>query len=58
MNLIKSIAAAAPAVLRDVAGLGGAAMAAYGASQVYEPLGFIVGGAMLMFGAYRLRAIS
>lgn len=39
-----------PAV-RDVAGLSGAAMIAYGAWMIYEPAGFIIGGLMMVAAA-------
>ncbi len=36
--------AIAPSVLRDVAGLAGGAMIAWGAHMVYAPAGWIIGG--------------
>lgn len=38
-------------LLRDLAGLAGAGLAAYGAWLIYEPAGFITGGALLIAGA-------
>lgn len=38
-------------LVRDAAGLAGAGLIAYGASLVYEPAGYIVGGMMLLVGA-------
>jgi hypothetical protein len=40
-----------PAILTDLAGLVGVGLAAYGAWLIYEPAGFIVGGALLIAGA-------
>ncbi len=45
-------AAAAPAVLRDAAGLAGAGMVAHGAAEIYAPAGWIVGGIMLLAAAW------
>jgi hypothetical protein len=42
----------APAVLRDLAGLAGAGCVAYGAWLLLPAAGFIVGGALLMAGAW------
>ena len=39
------------AVLRDIAGLAGIALVSYGAWLVYQPAGFIAGGAILLAGA-------
>ena len=43
---------ALPGLLRDAAGLCGAGATAYGAWQVYAPAGFIVGGGLLVAGAW------
>jgi hypothetical protein len=45
---MKGILAALPMVLRDLAGLSGAVLVAYGAFLVYPPAGYIVGGVMLL----------
>lgn len=37
--------------VRDAAGMSGAASVAYGAWLVYEPAGFIVGGALMLAAA-------
>lgn len=37
--------------VRDAIGVCGAALVAYGSWMVYEPAGFIVGGALLLVGA-------
>jgi hypothetical protein len=39
-------------LLRDAAGIVGAALIAYGAGLVYRPAGFIVAGVLLVGGAY------
>ena len=39
------------AFVRDVAGLSGVALVSYGAWLVYQPAGFIAGGAILLAGA-------
>lgn len=39
---------------RDAVGLLGAGLVTYGAWQIYVPAGFIVGGGMMMFAAWRL----
>lgn len=41
-------------ILVDLAGVAGAGAIAYGAWAIYEPVGFIVGGAMLVGVALRL----
>jgi len=43
---------AVPALLRDAAGLAGAGAVAYGAWLVYPPAGFMVGGGLLIAGAW------
>lgn len=50
-----------PIVARDAAGLAGAGLIAYGAWLVYAPMGYIVGGTLLLMGALgasRSRAIG
>lgn len=49
--IARGIAGAVPALLRDVSGLAGAVGISYGAWLVYQPAGFIVGGALLLAGA-------
>lgn len=39
-------------LVRDTAGIGGAALTAYGASLIYPPAGFIVAGLLLLAGAW------
>ncbi len=43
-----------PVVLRDVVGLAGAGLVAYGAWLVFPPAGFITGGVLLLAGALLL----
>lgn len=38
--------------VRDVLGVSGAALLSYGAAEIYRPAGFIVGGVLLIVGAY------
>lgn len=40
-----------PVIVRDVAGLLGAALLAYGARLIYPPAGYIVGGLLLLAGS-------
>jgi hypothetical protein len=54
VNLIGALVAtvrAVPSLLRDLVGLAGAALCAYGAWLVYAPAGFIFGGILLLAGA-------
>ncbi len=46
----RSLALGLPDLLRDLVGLAGAALMSYGAYQIYEPAGYLVGGAMLIGG--------
>ena len=48
------IARTLPGLLRDLAGLGGVGLVAYGAWLIYPPVGFIVGGCLLILGALLL----
>jgi hypothetical protein len=41
-------------VMRDLAGLAGAGLVAYGAWLVFPPAGFITGGVLLLAGALLL----
>lgn len=47
----RGFAAAVPAIVRDLAGLCGAGLVAYGAWLVYPPAGFITGGLLLIVAA-------
>ncbi len=47
-------ARAIPILLRDLTGLSGAGLIAYGAWMIYAPAGFIVGGSLLLCGAMLL----
>ncbi len=53
---LKAIAATAakraPAVVRDFAGLAGCGLVSVGAGMIYAPAGLIVGGLLLMAGAF------
>lgn len=51
---VRATAAAVPGLLRDLAGLGGVGLVAYGAWLIYPPAGFIVGGCLLILGALLL----
>lgn len=51
---VRVAAAAVPALLRDLAGLSGVGLVAYGAWLIYPPAGFIVGGSLLILGALLL----
>ncbi len=46
----RRIAAAAPKLLRDLAGLLGVAILSYGAWLAWPPAGYIVGGALMLAG--------
>lgn len=50
--LEERIAAGWGFVLRDLGGLAGAGLLAYGAWQTYPPAGYLVGGALLLAGAW------
>lgn len=50
--ILKAAGSLAPALGRDSVGVAGAALVAYGAWLIYEPAGFIVGGAMLLAAAW------
>lgn len=43
---------AAVVVVRDLIGIAGAGLVAYGAWEIYRPAGFIVGGVLLIAGAW------
>ncbi len=46
-----AIAVAVPVLVRDLAGLGGAGLIAYGVWLIHPPSGFIAAGLMLVAGA-------
>jgi len=48
---MNQLLAALPVILRDLAGLLGAASVAYGARLIYAPAGYIVGGLLLIAGS-------
>jgi hypothetical protein len=50
--LEETIAAGWGFVMRDLGGLAGAGLLAYGAWQTYPPAGYLVGGAILLAGAW------
>lgn len=47
----RGLFAAVPVITRDLAGLCGAGLVAYGAWLIYVPAGFIVGGVLLILAA-------
>jgi len=49
---MRRLAKALPDILRDLLGLCGAGSIAYGAWLVFPPAGFIVGGLLLLGGAW------
>jgi hypothetical protein len=51
---VRATASAVPGLLRDLAGLSGVGLVAYGAWLIYPPAGFIVGGSLLIVGALLL----
>ena len=51
---VRTAAAAVPGLLRDLAGLSGVGLVAYGAWLIFPPAGFIVGGSLLTLGALLL----
>ncbi len=51
---VRTIAAAVPGLLRDLAGLCGVGLVSYGAWLIYPPAGFIAGGCLLILGAFLL----
>jgi hypothetical protein len=48
---VRRTSAAMPGFLRDLVGLSGVGLVAYGAWLIYPPAGFIVGGCLLILGA-------
>lgn len=48
---VRAVAAAVPGLVRDLAGLCGVGLVAYGAWLIYPPAGFITGGFLLIVGA-------
>ena len=51
---LRWLAASVPSALRDLAGLCGVGLIAYGAWLIYPPAGFITGGLLLVVGALLL----
>jgi hypothetical protein len=51
-NIARGAAQALPEFLRDILALGAAGAIAYGAWLIYQPAGFIVGGALALAGLY------
>jgi hypothetical protein len=49
---VKWLAAVLPVLVRDLAGLAGAAGVSYGCWQMWKPLGWVAGGALLIAGAW------
>lgn len=52
--VLKTIAAAVPAIVRDAIGLTGFGLVAYGAWLAWHPAGFLVGGAVAVLTAWLL----
>lgn len=50
--MLKRFLSLLPTLARDVAGLAGAGLLAYGAWLIYMPAGFLTGGALLLAGAF------
>lgn len=50
--IAETVAAGWGFMLRDVGGLAGVGLVSYGAWDAYHPAGFIVGGALLLAGAW------
>lgn len=51
---LRTVAGAVPGLVRDLAGLSGVGLVAYGAWLIYPPAGFIVGGCLLILDALLL----
>ena len=51
-TLAASLGKRGPTLARDLVGLTGAGSVSFGAWMIYPPAGFIVGGLMLMTGAF------
>lgn len=47
----RGLFAAVPVITRDLVGLAGAGLVAYGAWLIYVPAGFIIGGVLLILAA-------
>jgi hypothetical protein len=52
MGMLKRLALAAPQMIRDGAGLAGVGLIAYGSWLVLPAAGYIVGGFLLVAGAW------
>ena len=50
--IAETVAAGWGFMLRDVGGLAGVGLVSYGAWEAYHPAGYIVGGALLLAGAW------
>ena len=48
---LRTIAGAAPGLVRDLAGLCGVGLVSYGAWMIYPPAGFITAGLLLVVGS-------
>lgn len=55
---VRGLRGAMPTLLRDLTGLAGGAMIAWGAHDIYPPLGLIIGGAELLIAALALAGAS
>jgi len=53
---LRAMGRAIPTILRDITGVFGAGLIAYGAWLIYPPAGFITGGILLVTGVYLLSA--
>jgi hypothetical protein len=51
---VQKLKAALPAMLRDAAGILGAALVAFGFWRIYQPAGFIVAGVLLVTASFLL----
>lgn len=54
VGMLRVALEATPALARDLAGLAGVGLVAYGTWLVYPPAGFIVGGSLMIAGALLL----
>lgn len=50
--VMQTVVSGASIAIRDLAGLAGAGLIAFGTWQIYQPLGIIVGGVLLLAGAW------
>ena len=49
---MRRVFAAMPTILADAAGLAGAGLLSYGAHMAWHPAGYLVGGGLLLAGAW------